>query len=90
MADGAVTNNVVEMSDFKARLAREGRAERLADLAEELCGMSSTSEGRAYLAGYYEAKGWATKRDLMIALAMIDDVGGWTWETATREDTWTP
>mgnify|MGYP001565117301 CR=1 FL=1 len=54
------------------RLARE-RGEFIRELAEELAAGADTAEGRAFLAGFYEARGWATHRDLTLALEALGE-----------------
>jgi hypothetical protein len=60
--------------DFRAHRARriaQAKGERIRELAEELAAYQE-GEPRAYMAGYYEAMGWADAHELLLAMKELD------------------
>lgn len=63
--------------DFRAAKARHiavAKAARVREIAEELQHFQA-GEPRAYMAGYYEAMGWATADEVQLALESLEEVG---------------
>jgi hypothetical protein len=63
--------------DFKANRARliaQAKGERIRELAEEL-GAYAAGEPRSYMAGYYEAMGWADAHELLLAVDTLREEG---------------
>lgn len=63
--------------DFRAAKARHiaiAKAARVREIAEELEAFMA-GEARCYMAGYYEAMGWASADEVQLALESLAEVG---------------
>jgi hypothetical protein len=68
-----MTAPVISFHAAKARRIAQAKGERIRELAEELSALSSTPEGRLYMAGYYEGQGWANPDEIQMALRELED-----------------
>jgi hypothetical protein len=66
-----MTATVIDFRAAKARRIALRKAGTVRKLAEELAALSNTPEGRLYMAGLYEGKGWANPDELQMALVEI-------------------
>lgn len=66
-----MTARVLSLPAYRLRQAAIAKGERVRELAEELAKLSNTREGRLYMAGLYEGKGWADPNELLMALREI-------------------
>lgn len=63
---------VISFHDAKARAVALRKAAVVRDLAAELSHWQAGA-GRLYMAGYYEAMGWASASDIQLALEALGD-----------------
>ena len=65
---------VISFRAAKARHIAIAKAARVREIAEELEAFLA-GEARCYMAGYYEAMGWATADEVQLALESLAEVG---------------
>jgi hypothetical protein len=69
-----VSAQVISFHHAKARHIAIAKAARVREIAEELQHFQA-GEPRAYMAGYYEAMGWATDDEVQLALEALREEG---------------